>query len=653
MPGSQDRWDQLEDPRESTVDLPRLAGMSRLERPSNGDTAADQPLPEYHPGGKDPLPRTGEPAVPPEDPRSMLDHAEPTEPEDPRSRQNHSGTAAPEKVLSTQASARPAAPDELLTSRDSPSPAPERPRGRDQEAAARPQQPAAKVPDLAAWEESLFARPPAESAASAADRTAPAAANAAADASRDRAPAGTARPESQPGVPTAGPAAVDARLPGRIGADLPAWLLQMDRPARGSPADLWLRLERLPPGHPSSPYNDDGSRKPAPQRLKHLELPLTADDRDVDATRPSRLENLPSKGADPDHATDRHLTDRPSLPAPDATAEHADVLGGTVLGSTVPDRPAAGGEVRVSNGISDGVVTPPGNSTAEHATAPVRSEEHERPGAMPGSRDLPDRTPFPVGSGLPERGIPQPNNGLAERTALPGGSAPPERSGPAAGDTAAGHPALRPAGPDAPRTGDDGSWAWRGARLTPEQCHVADRVHAQYRAAEGQNVFGGYGRSGLTPAMRRIEAQLDHGQLAPETERYALRDGNVFRRQLADLIARHPDKPPEELAYRIVDTIRYAYIFDAERYTEGTWQVHRRLKAHGFELEERQNGWAGTERRQGIRSRWRDPAHNLPFEVQFHITASWDAQRRGDMAAIAAPPGCAQIGDYRKEEPSG
>src|ERR1035441_6216806 len=83
MPGSQDRWDQLEDPRESTVDLPRLAGMSRLERPSNGDTAADQPLPEYHPGSKDPLPRTGEPAVPPEDPRSMLDHAEPTEPEDP------------------------------------------------------------------------------------------------------------------------------------------------------------------------------------------------------------------------------------------------------------------------------------------------------------------------------------------------------------------------------------------------------------------------------------------------------------------------------------------------------------------------------------------------------------------------------------------
>src|SRR5215469_77308 len=40
-----------------------------------------------------------------------------------------------------------------------------------------------------------------------------------------------------------------------------------DRPGRGSLADLRQRLERLPAGHPSSPYNDDLSRKPPAARL--------------------------------------------------------------------------------------------------------------------------------------------------------------------------------------------------------------------------------------------------------------------------------------------------------------------------------------------------------------------------------------------------
>src|SRR5262249_34058894 len=35
--------------------------------------------------------------------------------------------------------------------------------------------------------------------------------------------------------------------------------------------------ERLPPGHPSSPYNDDGSRKPPPPDLSAYELPIPGD----------------------------------------------------------------------------------------------------------------------------------------------------------------------------------------------------------------------------------------------------------------------------------------------------------------------------------------------------------------------------------------
>jgi hypothetical protein len=50
-----------------------------------------------------------------------------------------------------------------------------------------------------------------------------------------------------------------------------------DRPAPYSYADLQERLARLPPGHPSSNYNPDGSRKPPPPRLRDLELPLPGD----------------------------------------------------------------------------------------------------------------------------------------------------------------------------------------------------------------------------------------------------------------------------------------------------------------------------------------------------------------------------------------
>jgi hypothetical protein len=46
------------------------------------------------------------------------------------------------------------------------------------------------------------------------------------------------------------------------------------RETRTQPTDLQARLERLPVGHPSSPYRDDGSRKPSPSDLSELELPL-------------------------------------------------------------------------------------------------------------------------------------------------------------------------------------------------------------------------------------------------------------------------------------------------------------------------------------------------------------------------------------------
>jgi predicted kinase len=66
---------------------------------------------------------------------------------------------------------------------------------------------------------------------------------------------------------------------GRGGPDqLLAASTTADRPRPWSREDLQQRLERLPWGHPSSPYGADGTRKPPPPNLRALELPAPPDD---------------------------------------------------------------------------------------------------------------------------------------------------------------------------------------------------------------------------------------------------------------------------------------------------------------------------------------------------------------------------------------
>jgi len=204
---------------------------------------------------------------------------------------------------------------------------------------------------------------------------------------------------------------------------------------------------------------------------------------------------------------------------------------------------------------------------------------------------------------------------------------------------------------------------------------LVDRALASCRAAEGQNVFGGYGSSGLTPAIQRVAAQLPVGGLAPGSEADTLKPADRFAAKLARLIARNPGRSPEELAAEISDGVRYAFAFEPADYTEATWLVHRKLKVQGFELEVRRNRWESQENK-GIFTRWRDPAHRLPFEIQFHTTASWAVHKRthddylritdpatppgeraelrarqvAAAAAAKAPPGCLEIADFRQEQ---
>lgn len=74
-----------------------------------------------------------------------------------------------------------------------------------------------------------------------------------------------ARTDEWPGPPGQGFAEPDQSRP-------PAQ--RVDNPRPWSREDLLRRLERLPRGHPSSPCNADGTRKPPLPSLSKLELPL-------------------------------------------------------------------------------------------------------------------------------------------------------------------------------------------------------------------------------------------------------------------------------------------------------------------------------------------------------------------------------------------
>jgi hypothetical protein len=508
------------------------------------------------------------------------------------------------------------------------------------------------------------------------------------------------------------------------------------RPERGSIADLRLRLDRLPAGHPSSPYNDDGSRKPPVARLRDLELPLTSDDRPADA---GGRRDRPA----PTDAGGRR--DRPALA--DATAAHGTQTAGS--GGAAHAGPLADPGRHDSNGVADTTsapyrngITDPGRQHGNGLADPRRPDGSEpaepassapyRKGLVsrgetadlaggPGDDDHPADQYLdtrPTSSGIRPRGIDVRSDGsglrpidldsqpgdldtrpgdldtrpgdldsrpgdldsrpgdLDSRPDLP--ERQPDRTAPHPGelDIQPDGPDGQPGSPDSddPRSGADGSWNWSGWHLTPGQCRIADSVLGRCRAAEGRNMFGSYGETGLTPAMRRIEGALEHGRLVPETEQYVLKSPDRFKQKLARLITRFPGNDPAGLAAGIYDGVRYTFLFENPQYTAGIAQSSQGLKDAGYELVEARPGW-DREEYKGISSRWLDPVDGFSFEVQWHTPESWSARQQTHAAAakiadpatsldeveqlrafqravsaqIPIPADALQIGPYRKQ----
>src|ERR1700734_3743746 len=179
---------------------------------------------------------------------------------------------------------------------------------------------------------------------------------------------------------------------------------------------------------------------------------------------------------------------------------------------------------------------------------------------------------------------------------------------------------------DDAHTTPDGGWSWKGLRLDPVANHVADQQLAARRAAEGRHPDGNYDDHGLTPALRRVEAQLDHGTLVPDTEKFALKSPDRFKEKLAKMMTRYPDQLVSDLASVIHDGNRYTFLFPGEHYAAGVAQATRLLTDRGHRLELRKPSWDGDASYHGVNCRWSDAA--VQFEIQFHTPESWEAKQK-------------------------
>jgi hypothetical protein len=712
MPGSNSRWDQHEDPRDNTVDLPRIDvdGLTDYFRraapmlePEPGGLL--EPLPEQDSGSAPASPYAPESRsylTPGSGPPGGLRHpyAEDDEPRPPAAWRAVDGKPTPavagEPIPAVAGQPTPAVarePAPAVAGQPTPAVAGEpTPAGGPPSAVRAEQKPAVDGEPTHAVDGEPTSVSSTRRGAEPDENSVAAALVAANNSALTRLASNRGAADGDAAAPTAAaqsgaasdpaPQAVPAKRGGpavRAGARDRSHVTGLaDRAPVGSLADLRSRLARLPDGHPSSPYEDDGHPRALPIRLKQLELGLPTASREVGAG------SGPESDADDNHVDHaQNALDAGPRKRPD--------------GSRQPARPRASKGDPAANAehfATEGSGPKPSDTpaTAEPA-ADVDSEPTGQSGSSPAQPEWADPYATPDNGHL-ARTSARPSDPGSDLALGPWQAAPSRRvSGleglsPRAGN---GHGPANGRGngsrrrdsllePDRP----DRRQADADRRDTAEYRTVAssavdlreivERTLAASRAAEGRNVFGSYGSSGLTPMMQRIAAHLPFGGLAPGSEANSLKSTERLRAKLARLVSRNPGRTAEELAGTVGDVVRYAFAFETADYVEGTWLVHRRLKSHGFELELRRNRWESPEYK-CIFTQWRDPAHQIAFEVQFHTTASWAVLQRthdayvqitdpatpsaeramlrarqvAEAAAAKAPAGAAELGDFRLE----
>lgn len=168
---------------------------------------------------------------------------------------------------------------------------------------------------------------------------------------------------------------------------------------------------------------------------------------------------------------------------------------------------------------------------------------------------------------------------------------------------------------------DQADSAYRTARVVDYRATV-DAVYRAYaiegccaRVRETEETV-------ISPAMRSIESEDPTRQLAGFENRLKGKD-RLTEKVLTAVNER--GHSVEEAFGMVKDAIRYTFCYPDHRYTEGVHADCARLENAGFECVDRQNLW-NQEQYKGINSRWRVPANDQLFEVQFHTQASLEAK---------------------------
>jgi hypothetical protein len=359
-------------------------------------------------------------------------------------------------------------------------------------------------------------------------------------------------------------------------------------------------LEALPPGHPSSPYQADGRRRPAEPSLRSLELPMP-EERDTGTS--DRHKGASQPDGHTGDSDDRYR---------DAARRYGDPArhGG--------DAQRGGG----NTGRGDWNGGPGGGVD----------------GAGRGTRELPKQNrgqPEEIGDAFVPEG-PRGKQGTADNTAgrtrpdnaqTADAMSPPEgmhrsywTEVPRFKDMWGKHESTWPneSQPKAKvdRSADPpGSWRSDGnlplSAETNERAKVA--IREVYRAEPP-----------VTADLQQITQESPYGAELKGLE-FRRKGEERLKEKVAEAVRDNPDAPPHEVVQGIPDTIRYTFSTERDNYTNAYWDIKERLESRGYEMYHSNNSWEKSEYK-GINTRW-ITSDGKRFEVQFHTPESHHAKQ--------------------------
>jgi hypothetical protein len=400
-----------------------------------------------------------------------------------------------------------------------------------------------------------------------------------------------------------------------------------DRPASAENQRRTRALEALPPGHPSSPYQADGSRRPAEPSLRSLELPIPDEIAEEWGMVPSsQNKGASDRGNSGDWASNWNEWGAGTGEPAGTDGGHSQERGGNAHGQdgntgweSWDDNPGGddgnGGRDYDADGASSKA------DDAAWSISELTGENHGQAGetgdgfvpAVRGKHGTADNTTGRARDDNAQTADAVPPPEAIHRyywTEVPRfksmwgnhESSWPKESQPAAKIDRSGDP--------------PGSWRTDSNLLLSPEKH--DRTKEAISEVHGVE-------SHVTEDLRQIKDESPHSAELVGLE-FRRKGEDRLKEKVAEVLsAAGPDATPQEVVNAVPDAIRYTFRFSKEDYTSGYQDISRRMEERGYELHYNKNHWEDSGYK-GINTRWLTP-QGQRFEVQFHTPESYHAKQ--------------------------